>query len=109
MTGFQPCALPFFWGGPAGWLLPLGSHFVPALLLGRDPFTAHGGKRALFTDLECSTLQPPPAIGDEPPRTLLRVGRGREVRIQARLVTPDAEGVRKALTAAGLSASPPRA
>jgi hypothetical protein len=107
VIGGRP-ALVTFCAGTALWLLLLGFHFVPALLLVRDAFIDHLGKRTRFTDLEWFSLQTAPAIGDEPPRTLLRVGRGREVRIQARLVTPDAEGVRKALTAAGLSASPPR-
>jgi hypothetical protein len=107
VIGGRP-ALVTFCLGTAAWLLFMGFHLVPALLLAREGLIDHLGKRTRFKDLEWFSVQTAPPLGDEPPRTLLRAGRGREVRLQARLVGPDAEGVRQALTAAGLSPHPPR-
>jgi len=106
VLGGRP-ALVTFCMGLGVWLLLMGFHLVPALLLARDGFIDHLGKRTRFTDLEWFTLQTLPSIGDEPPRTLLRAGRGQTLRLQARLVGPDAEGVRKALTGAGLASRVP--
>ncbi|XXF80593.1 hypothetical protein P2318_12835 [Myxococcaceae bacterium GXIMD 01537] len=102
VVGGRP-AMVTFCLGLAPWLLLMGFHVVPALLLTRDGFVDHLGRRTRFTDLEWFTVQTAPAIGDEPPRSLLKAGRGQRLRLQARLVGKDAEGVSQALSAAGLA------
>jgi hypothetical protein len=103
VVGGRP-ALVTFCLGLAVWLLLMGFHVVPALLLGREGFIDNLGRRTRFADLEWFTLQKAPVSGDEPPRSLLSAGRGNQLHLRTRLVGPDADGVRKALVAAGVSA-----
>jgi hypothetical protein len=89
----------------AAWLVLLGFHVVPALLLSSDGFVDHLGKRTRFSELEWFELR---RTGDTPPRTLLRAGRGTQLHLHARLVEPDTDALRKVLVRAGLSARAPR-
>jgi hypothetical protein len=103
-TGGRP-ALATFCLALAVWLLMMGFHLVPALLLAAEGFVDHLGKRIRFSELEWFELRP---TADTPPRTVLRAGRGNQLRIHTRLVDPDAEALRKVLVRAGLSAKAPR-
>jgi hypothetical protein len=107
VLGGRP-ALVTFCLGLAVWLLMMGLHLVPALLLVRDGFIDHLGRRTRFSELEWFSLQKAPVSGDEPPRALLRAGRGYQLRLRIRLVGPDAEGVRRALVDAGVASRPAR-
>ncbi len=103
-TGRRP-ALATFCLALAVWLLMMGFHMVPALLLAAEGFVDHLGKRTRFSELEWFDLQ---RTADTPSRTVLRAGQGDQLRIHTRLVDPDAEELRKVLVRAGLSARPPR-
>lgn len=105
-VGERP-ALATFCLGLGAWLLLMGFHLVPALLLVGGGFVDHLGKRTRFTDLEWFTLKPLDTADAQRPRALLTAGQGPRVRIRTRLVGADAEGVRKALTGAGVSSRPP--
>lgn len=107
VLGGRP-ALVTFSLGCAAWLLAIGFHLVPALLLAQDAVIDHLGRRTAFSSLEWFTLQPAPAVGDEPPRALLRAGRGQVLHLRARLDGADAEPVRQALLRAKVPARPPR-
>ena len=88
----------------AGWLVPMGLHVVPALLLSREGFVDHLGKRIRFTQLEWFELR---RTGDSPPRTVLRAGRGQQLLLHSRLAEDNPEPLRQALVRAGLSATSP--
>lgn len=107
VTGGRP-ALVTFCLGTGAWLFLLGLHLVPALLLAHESLIDNLGRRTRFADLEWFTLQTAPPLGDEPPRALLRAGRGQEIRFKARLVGADAERVRQALLGAKVPARPGR-
>lgn len=107
VVGGRP-ALVTFCLGLAVWLLLMGFHLVPALLLVRDGFIDHLGRRTRFSDLEWFTLQQAPVSGDEPPRALLRAGRGHQLLLRGRLIGPDGEGVRRVLQDAKVASRPPR-
>lgn len=88
----------------AGWLAMMGLHLVPALLLSAEGFVDHLGKRTRFADLEWFELR---RTGDEPPRTVLRAGRGQQLHLHTRLAEADPEPLRQVLVRAGLSATSP--
>jgi len=87
------------------WLMMMGLHLVPALLLSSEGFVDHLGKRTRFSELEWFELR---RTQDTPPRTLLRAGRGNQLHLHTRLVDTDTEALRKVLVRAGLSAKAPR-
>jgi hypothetical protein len=89
----------------SAWLMGVGLHLVPALLLSSEGFVDQLGKRTRFSELEWFELR---RTQDEPPRTLLRAGRGDQLHIHTRLVDLDSEALRKVLVRAGLSAKAPR-
>lgn len=89
----------------ATWLVLLGFHLVPALLLSSEGFVDHLGKRTRFSELEWFELR---RTGDTPPRTLLRAGRGEQLHLHTRLVEPDTDALRKVLVRAGLSPKAPK-
>ncbi|OJH40864.1 hypothetical protein BON30_08025 [Cystobacter ferrugineus] len=103
-TGTRP-ALGAFCLMLSAWLMGVGLHLVPALLLSSEGFVDQLGKRTRFSELEWFELR---RTQDTPPRTLLRAGRGDQLHIHTRLVDLDAEALRKVLVRAGLSAKAPR-
>ncbi len=96
-------ALGAFCLGVAGWLGGVGLHWVPSLFLGSEGFIDSLGRRTRFSELEWFTLQ---KHGGEPPRVLFQAGRGKLLRLEARLAAADAEGLRVRLQQAGLSPLP---
>lgn len=103
-SGSRP-ALGAFCLALAVWLLMIGFHLVPALLLATEGFVDSLGKRTRFSDLEWFDLK---RTTDTPSRTVLRAGRGHQLRIHTRLVDADAEELRKVLVQAGLTARAPQ-
>ncbi|NVJ26844.1 hypothetical protein HUW62_37060 [Myxococcus sp. AM011] len=97
-------ALGSFCLGLAVWLGAIGLHLVPGLFLSGEGFIDPLGRRTRFSELEWFSLQ---KVDGEPPRTVLRAGRGESLRLEARLAHDAVDGVRGRLLKMGLSSRVP--